>query len=321
MRDVVFKDGDIRALAKRVGELSSCINRDFLPRINEGCVCKLFLEDIERFKDNNNILVHWSGGEQDFPEGLDIEIELDEPINGKNKVHLIIIDDSVMHLPESALARGLKETLLHEFSHLILKHPGILIPPDEYHSSDILSTMMWNYAQFLHNEKVRNSDAELMALVLGFWPAAEFTRLFKANRASMRDIANEYKMTVESVIQWTVLQFHDVLDVHYMKRIVDSVVCSDYYGRVGDGIDPFDVKGTAAYNTLQTNSDSSKNDKPFMLNYECRAYYEKKEFLVDYKSDVALVIGFKKTSLDAFVLPTDRPEVQPYVDESNRIVS
>ena len=62
MRDVVFKDGDIRALAKRVGELSSCINRDFLPRINEGCVCKLFLEDIERFKDNNNILVHWSGG-------------------------------------------------------------------------------------------------------------------------------------------------------------------------------------------------------------------------------------------------------------------
>ena len=321
MRDIVFKDCDVRALTERVGELSSCINREFLPRVKEGRVCKLFVEDIERFKDNNNILVYWSGGEPDFPEGLDVEIELDESINGKNKVHLIVIDDSVMYLPENAVARGLKETLLHEFSHLMLKHPGILIPPDEYSSPDILSTMMWNYAQFLHNEKVRNSDAELMALILGFWPAAEFTRLFKANRASIRDIANEYKMTVESAIQWTVLQFHDVLDVHYMKRIVDGVAYSDCYGRVGDGIDPFEVEGTAAYKTIQTKSDSVTKDKPFMLNYECRAYYEKKEFFVDYKSDVALVIGFKKSSLDAFVLPTERPEVQPYVDESNRIVS
>ena len=200
MRDVLLKDRDVRELSERVKELSFSINVEFPPRISEGNVRKLFVEDIEKFKENNNIIVHPSGDEPDFPEGLDIEIDLDESINGKSKAHLIIINDAVLHLPDGALSRGLKETLLHEFSHLILKHPGVLIPPDEYDSPDVLSTMMWNYVQFLHNEKVRNFDAELMALVLGFWPAAEFTRLFKANRASMREIANEYKMTVYTAI-------------------------------------------------------------------------------------------------------------------------
>lgn len=320
MRDVLLKDRDVRELSERVKELSFSINVEFPPRISEGNVRKLFVEDIEKFKENNNIIVHPSGDEPDFPEGIDIEIDLDEPINGKSKAHLIIINDAVLHLPDGALSRGLKETLLHEFSHLILKHPGVLIPPDEYDSPDVLSTMMWNYAQFLHNEKVRNFDAELMALVLGFWPAAEFTRLFKANRASMREIANAYKMTVESALQWTVLLFHDVLDVHYMKRVVGDSGFSDCYGCVGDGIDPFEFEGTAAYKALHTQLDSATKDNPFMSNYECRAYYEKKDFFVDYQSDVVLVIGFKKSSLDAFVLPVNRPEVQPYVDESNRIV-
>ncbi len=311
MKSFSFVGMDIRVVNERFVKLSRCIEKAFPATISEGRIDKLYYEDIVAFKQNNNVVVYWdSFGDGDVPSGIEIRIELDSPLNGQNAIYLISIDKSILSLDGFAKARALKEVFLHEISHLILKHPGAVLPnEDNPASADVLSNMFWSYAKFFRDEQGQNVDAELMSLIIGFWPNAEFTRLVKTTKAAFRQIANEYKMTTESALQLATIMFHSILDVHYLKREEETREILDAYGSVEGCKNVFDEPGTVAGRAVSTKSDAQSGSS--LADYECRAYYEDKKFFHDHQSDEVLVIGFKKKCFDAFVRPSGYPEVHP----------
>lgn len=311
MRSFSFVGKDLKQISTRADKFSRCVDCSFPPQVEGAEIRKLYYEDIAIFKQKHNVVVYWDEfGVDGIPDGMVVRIELDEPVNGADAIYLISIDKSIDSLTGPAKSRALKEAFLHEISHLILQHPGLVMPSNEkLVSADLLSDMAVSYTRFFVDEKSQNLDAELMSLTLGFWPQAEFTRLVKATRADFRQIANEYKMTVESALQWAVVRFDGILDAHYMKGDEGTKDIVDWYGKVEECSNVFDEPGTVAGRAVKDKCDAKSNSS--LANYECRAYYEKKETFHDHKDDEVLVIGFRKDNYESFVIPGTRPEVQP----------
>ena len=217
---------------------------------------------------------------------------------------LIAVNEEVLKLNPFAQAVYLKSLFCHELAHIVHGHDGALLTPANATDLNAVIRAVWTYAPYLVNAKERELAAEVFAAALGFWPHADFVRLVKRKRADFRSIANTYKMPVDCAVKWALIQFHDQLKMHYIKRDEDAKQIIDYYGPdlVKDiGIDVFGLPWTAAHEASTTQKDSAKLDRAGDgSKYACIAFYEKKEAGFLRASNKVIVAGFFRQDFEAF---------------------
>jgi hypothetical protein len=217
---------------------------------------------------------------------------------------LIAVNEEVLNLRPEAQAVYLKSLFCHELAHIVHKHSGALLTPKDPTDLNAVIRAVWTYAPYLVNAKERELAAEVFAAALGFWPHADFVRLVKRKRADFRSIANIYKMPVDCAVKWALIQFHDQLKMHYIKRDEDSKQITDHYGPdlIKDiGIDVFGLPWTAAHEASTTQMDSAKLDRAGDgSKYACVAFYEKKEAGFLRTSNKVIVAGFSRQDFESF---------------------
>ena len=289
----------LRELSRRAAQFTDYMSQYFPAASDE----RIDLDDIDAFKVAHNIVDCWEDFGQ-YEELKDVNVEgMDFRVEDQGRVyHLVILDRKILDLDDDtemgrqSCDAALKETYLHELSHMVLKHQGAFTFSDDA-SPDIMSRMFWRSLQFFKDEKVSHLDAELMATVIGFWPTRDFTSMFRTTCFNMREIANSYKMTVESSVQWALIQYHDSLHMHYVKRLEHadggrSELVSTY-GLEGD-VDVFQMKHSAASDAYERKADADSTNK--VGEYACRAFYEKKCYAYGAKSDFIIVLGRKRNN-------------------------
>ena len=287
------------------------ISEDYLRRLSErahclvenlnsyvGCILpqdkKITAASVSQFAQENNIKMEW----WDFSG----DVKADDHVSGINycvrdngtSYYRILIDKRIRDLDDGseagkvAMQAELKESLLHELCHVLLKHQGAFTFSNNP-SADILTRVLWKNQIYLKNEGIQNLDAELLAAVLGFWPISLFNEKYRNSRFDFRVIAGEWRMTIESVAQWALISFYEFDRIHYLKRIEKFVdeSCSGIESSFGLTEKVFVQPGTAAAKTAAEKGDTMVVGEKYI----CRAFYEHHNRHVGVESDFILVFG------------------------------
>jgi hypothetical protein len=256
--------------------------------------------DFDAFFAKNNIrVIYW-----DFSSKRDDIEALMFDLAGKGQ--LILVNEQVLSLPPSPRTVYIKSLFCHELAHIVHQHSGAGLTPENPTKLDVFIRAVWTYAPYLVNAKEREMSAEVFAVALGFWPHSDFIRLFKRSKADFRFLANLYKMPVDCAVKWALIQFHDQLKMHYVKREEGSKNIVDHYGpglMKDVGIDLFSLPWTSAYKAAESQDDvkclerAGDGEK-----YSCVAFYEKKQAGFHRTCDKILVAGFSRQEFESFCM-------------------
>ena len=225
----------------------------------------------------------------------------------------IFVNKNIQEMDGNTQEKYIKYLCLHEIYHMIHLGVGIIVAPDQNQNtisaqSLKLDLLIRSHVQYYANERDQEMAAELFAARLGFAPLPRFIKLFKITEASMRDIADLYKMPLDCAIKWSVILFHGLIEMHYGRwecRDNENWELVDWYSSPGHVSKEFLKslvvnKNSRAYVALSDKNDSrgcgSVDDK----NFYCGAYYRKKEHGISGKADILLDLGFVQETFDAF---------------------
>lgn len=284
-----LRSADIKTLSSRVNVLLATLKSSFPAKWEDSGVRTVRTRDLEQFLSAKSIKIIYADMLGRDAEALIARIPSSD---GKSAQVAILINEKVQELSQVARERTTKAILLHEICHFICSHQGAkaykLQSEDE-----ILKERFDSYKQL---EPGQDAEAELMSAILAFWPNEEFNRQLQLTKGDFRCMANLYKMPVDCVLKWSVIQFNNQLVSHYFKWNVDAARIEDAYQE--DAVGLFDDPMTAASRAIKSQCDENSDNQSYKC--VCRAYYESKTHHFNKSSDRVLVIGLDRTMFDAF---------------------
>lgn len=280
---------DIATTADRLRLLQSAVKNRFPARWDDSGVVTVRLADIQEFLLNNSIKVIYAN--MLGKKGEAFVCRVPGP-DGKGGQVAVVINELILQLPPPAVERTTKSILLHEICHYLGAHPGARV----YKRSAEDEVLQESFRNYQANEAGQNSDAELMAAILAFWPNEEFVRQMVKTQANFRQMANFYKMPVDCLMKWTVLQFYDELWIHYFKKDIlrDQIV--DSFRETEDWI--FNDPHTAVCRSIREKMDTVSDNPKYPC--VCRAYYEDRNLHYNKDADQVIVVGLNRKSFSEF---------------------
>lgn len=327
LREFVIRDRNIEKLKKRAESFISLVEKQ-LPSLKEkkGGLQLADIEDALRsVLHGRDIVVSWVPMDEYDMDGVIYTIHRKTKPDAfiiclNRKIVDLLGDDPTKPIekcqPQNAVcakayARALKTVYLHEISHLLLNHglTGMRASPvsnDDSEESPVVEMCRAVYQLYSQVHYKQDCDCDLLSFVLAFWPSQEFTRLVMSALADWRKgelralIANRFLMPINATIQWIAILFCDRFGMHYVRREEDGKECLDYldyYNNMSSMFadDLFSHKGTAAWHVA--NDENKKDYKTLDTDgslFLCAAFYERKEFFCNKKSDEIIVVGFSR---------------------------
>lgn len=286
---IKLRSADVSALSDRLMLLIDVVKRRFPLRWNDGRVQKVCLSDIYRFLEKYSIKLVAVNMLGKKCEAVATKIPSKD---GKIVKYAIIVNKDIFNLPKDAANRVLKSVLLHEICHILGSHNGAIA----YKAGTGDEIRTESFEKYVEQRPGQNLEAELLSSILAFWPNEEFIRQMKNTKANFREMANSYKMPVDCLLKWAVLQFAMDFGVHYFKWNVDKICAEDSYGDKESWI--VENPDTAFSKAQRDHCDSSSNNPDF--DCICRAYYEDKKFGFNKEADKVLVFGINRVQFGDF---------------------
>ena len=283
-----LRSSDVATLSKRVQVLLAYMERRFPGLWEDREVRRVTVRDIKYFCEKNSIKIIYADMLAHNGDAFMCRI----PLQAGGVQVAIVINEKVQQLPLASSERATKAILLHEICHFLNEHPGAVA----YRDGVVDVALKESFDKYKEVEAGQNAEAELAAAILAFWPNREFERQLRLTKADFRQMANFYKMPVDCILKWTVLQFGDMLAMHYFKWDIDKREIEDSFHESMRWI--FDKEDTAARKAIETRQDANSNDA--QRDCFCRAYYENKEHHFNKISNRVLVVGIGRQQLSQF---------------------
>lgn len=287
---IQLRSSDIVTLAERVKLLLGVVRQRFPINWEEsGGVRMVQLADIREFMHKNSVKYiplrlpgkKWEAFVSRIPSS-----------GGNHVKYAIVVNADIYELPKECATRILKSVLLHEICHILGAHDGAVA----YKAGTGDEIREESFRNYKEQRPGQNLEAELLSSILAFWPNEEFVRQMKNTKGDFRTMANSYKMPVDCLLKWAVLQFAKDFGVHYFKWNVKEGCAEDSYGDKESWI--VENPDTAFSKALRDHCDSSSNNPNF--DCICRAYYEDKKFGFNKKADKVLVFGINRVQFGDF---------------------
>lgn len=330
LTELVLKGRDIAVVKNRAELFSNFIESNLAPLVTTRD--KILLTDLKKIclSMSSDIYISWASMDGLVEDATDVEGVI-FTIKGEDcpayliylnqKIRLLANPDDACRSPDvdpvddSSIKhywQALRQVLLHELSHLLMRHgeDGLLVSPtkEALAVAPALSETC-NLVARLYR-KVRGEqdfDCEIFSLALAFWPFDKFTRYvmlllknWNSTGSVRTKLADAFGMPVNATVQWLSIMYGEKLGIHYIRRNEDSkewIDCLDVNKNLSlfaaypcYGKDVFSCEGTAAYDAANMHCDKKtlQTNEPFF----CEALYCKKHDLYNMRFDEVVVVGF-----------------------------